>query len=226
MGCQKQYGMYQEHDLLDMTVQEYVAEKERLGQEAFRTCSWLQRALLSGEIVRQPHPSAVGLQSRHYVAGSMSPLMMDRYMVPMGKGRGVAALNESANRPSLAGGSELCWAVYFAEYSRNDANTVHGGAIAAVCDYIGASINGTTAWLRVDYLKAPTKGESVKDKADPIVGATDETVWKLCAWISEVKQRGRRKKIQVELSDGDTGVVYCTAEGEFVDTTMPRPPRL
>ena len=103
----------------------------------------------------------------------MSPLIMGRYMVPMGKGRGVAELNVSGNRPGLNGGSELCWAVYFAEYSRNDANTVHGGAIAAVCDYIGASINGTTAWLRVDYLKAPIKSESVKDKAAPLVGATD-----------------------------------------------------
>ena len=84
-------------------------------------------------------------------------------------------------------------------------------------------------------------------------------VWKVNAWITDVQQNGRRKTIAVELTDGDTGVVYCTAEvicnfkmmdfilkmmdyilymmefytkhdefcmkGEFVDVSMPRPPR-
>ena len=81
------------------------------------------------------------------------------------------------------------------------------------------------AQLRVDFKKGPAKGESAKDQSAPLVGATDETVWKLNAWVTDVQQNGRRKAIAVELTDGETGVVYCTAEGEFVDVSMPRPPR-
>ena len=194
------YGPYDGGDLLEGSVREYVADVERLGAAAFESCEWLRELRLSGSVERAPPVDVTGINSRHYVAGAMAPLVIDRYRMPVDKGRGVP------------GEHELVWAVFFAEYSRNAANTVHGGALAAVCDYIGASVNGTTAWLRVNYLKGTPRG--------------DQFVFKICAWVTEVQQNGRRERVEIELSDGDTGLVMVTAEGEFVDVSMPRPARL
>ena len=193
-------GPYAATDLPAGSVRDYVAELEHLGQAAFRRCGWLQRLRASGTVEPAPEVDMSGVHSRHYVAGAMAPLVLERFRAPLGSGRGLPEYHE------------LVWAVYFGEYARNAANTVHGGAIAAVCDYIGASLGNVTAWLRVDYRQGPPR--------------TDDAVWKLSAWVSEVKQNGRRKKVEVELCDGETGKALCTAEGEFVDTSMPRPPRL
>jgi hypothetical protein len=115
-----------------------------------------------------------------------------------------------------------------------------------VLDVLGASLGrGATAWLKVEYRRP----------VSPVPG-----VFKAEAWVTEVKQGGRRKRMELALSDGSesvlcTGgathlsarVVQCMhafhmethvglckltltaravvfiAEGEFVNTSIPRP---
>lgn len=86
------YGPYAEADLLDLSVKEYTAELERLGKEAFDGCRWLRALKQSGELEPCPFPTVAGINSRHYVAGAMAPLVIDRYQLPLGKGRGVAPI--------------------------------------------------------------------------------------------------------------------------------------
>ena len=78
-----------------------------------------------------------------------------------------------------------------------------------MCDTISAGlVRGVTKWLRVDYKKGLT---------------TVPSVWKLCTWVSRhLDNNGRRKLCQVQLSDGATGEVHATAEGEFIDLRQPR----
>ena len=119
-------GPYETADILDGTVREYVAELERLGADAIASCGWLQQLLETGAVERAANlPSVAGLDSRHYVAGSMAPLVIDRCVVPEGQGRGVTPIDTRAIRhrqtdtqTGLDGADELCWAVYFV--SKND----------------------------------------------------------------------------------------------------------
>ena len=65
-------GPYSSSDILDGTVRAYVAELERLGADAIGSCGWLQEVIANGAVVRQPMPSVAGLDSRHYVAVSIT----------------------------------------------------------------------------------------------------------------------------------------------------------
>ena len=138
---------------------------------------------------------------------------------------------------------------YCGEYTPNFWDVLQGGAVASLFDVCGAV--GKTAWLRVNFKRGAGPVPAVF-RVDAWCGkrlsivccamfilktmilprqARDKHKKKLTERAFSVRrtervmQNGRRVRRHMELTDGATGTILSTAEGDFVVDSIPKLPQ-